>query len=185
MDEVHSEPAGSLKLQRIREAIRSIPDFPEPGILFRDITPVLANAELFGEAVRSLAAPFDAMPPDVVVAIESRGFLFGAPLALRWGASLVPVRKPGKLPAQTQREEYSLEYGTSVLEIHLDALATGNRTVIVDDLLATGGTASAARRLVESLGGIVAGFSFLVELEALKGRTVLGPAAPVHSSIVF
>lgn len=185
MDEVRSETAAGLRLQRVRQAIRSVPDFPEPGILFRDITPVLSNAELFGDAVGQLAAPFDSMPPDVVVAIESRGFLFGAPLALRWGASLVPVRKPGKLPARTRREEYSLEYGTSVLEIHLDALAPGSRVVIVDDLLATGGTASAARRLVESLGGIVAGFSFLVELEALQGRTELGSAAPVHSAIVF
>jgi len=153
--------------------VRIVQDFPQPGIAFRDVTPVLRDPQAFQEAVDRMVEWASVRSPNVVVGIESRGFLFGAPVALALGVSFVPVRKAGKLPFDTLREEYALEYGAAVLEIHRDALAEGQRVLIVDDLLATGGTAAAAIRLVEALGGDVAGLSFLIELEALRGRGLL------------
>jgi adenine phosphoribosyltransferase len=153
--------------------IRDIPDFPQPGILFKDITPVLADAEAFREVVTVLGEKALAMRPDAIVGIESRGFIFGAPIAASNNLGFIPVRKPGKLPYEKVSREYELEYGTNVVEMHIDAVQPGQRVVIVDDLLATGGTAAAAAHLVTHLGGIVAGFVFVVELGFLKGRARL------------
>lgn len=163
-EETEKPPLKALSL------IRDIPDFPQPGILFKDITPVLANAEALTEMVDALSERVTALTPDLIVGIESRGFLFGAPIAYKLGLGLAPVRKVGKLPFETIRREYALEYGTNTVEMHVDAIQPGQRVVIVDDLLATGGTAEAAGRLVEDLGGIVAGYCFLIELSFLKGR---------------
>jgi adenine phosphoribosyltransferase len=158
------------RVAKIQRAVRDVPNFPKPGILFRDITPVLLDVELFGAAVELMSAPYRDARISRVVCIESRGFLLGAPIALRLGAGLVPIRKPGKLPAACQRVEYALEYGTDALEMHHDAVQAGDRVLIVDDVLATGGTASAAAQLVGGTGGAVIGFAFLIELDGLKGR---------------
>jgi adenine phosphoribosyltransferase len=154
-------------------ALRTIPDFPTPGIQFKDITPVLADPSLFSEAVDRLKAPFAAAGVTHVVGIESRGFWFGPALAERLGAGFVPARKPGKLPAATIREHYSLEYGADALEIHADALPAPARALVHDDVVATGGTAAAAARLVRRAGAEVVGFSFFVELAFLDGRARL------------
>ncbi|HEV8305706.1 MAG TPA: adenine phosphoribosyltransferase [Gemmatimonadales bacterium] len=154
----------------LRRAVRDVPNFPKPGIVFKDITPVLLDAGLFGSATELMAAPYQAARVSRVVCIESRGFLLGAPIALRLGAGLVPIRKPGKLPAATQRVEYTLEYGTDALEMHHDAIGADDRVLVVDDVLATGGTAAAAAQLVGATGGAVVGFSFLIELDFLNGR---------------
>ena len=153
--------------------IRDIPDFPKSGILFKDITPVLADAQAFQEVIDRFVESANGLSPDVVVGIEARGFLFGAPVALALGVSFVPVRKVGKLPHATLIEEYALEYGTAAVEVHRDAFAPGARVLIVDDLLATGGTALAASRLVEKLSGKVVGISFFIELNDLGGREEL------------
>lgn len=158
----------------LEEHIRSIPDFPKKGILFRDITPLLKSREALREAVDALCSVVQEDRIDVVVAVESRGFIFGGAVAYRLGAGFVPVRKPGKLPAETIREEYALEYGTDALEMHRDAITPRSRVLVLDDLLATGGTAAATCRLVEKLGGIVVRVVFLIELESLKGRLQLG-----------
>ncbi|MCC6927382.1 MAG: adenine phosphoribosyltransferase [Gemmatimonadaceae bacterium] len=154
----------------MRAAIREIPDYPKPGILFKDITPLLAEPTLFGATCELMLAPFREARITHVLAIESRGFLFGGPIAVSLGAGLIPVRKPGKLPFETRREEYALEYGTDALEVHTDALGHGARVLVVDDVLATGGTAAAAARLVHTLGGDLVGSSFLIELGFLPGR---------------
>ncbi len=164
--------------------IRNVPDFPRPGILFRDVTPVLEQPALFKQVIDALARRHSAEGIQKVAAIESRGFIFGAPLAYALGTGVCLLRKPGKLPRKTARESYALEYGTDSLELHEDALAPGERVLIVDDLLATGGTAAAAGRLVERLGGKLAGYSFVVELAPLGGRAKLSPAA-VHSLIAY
>ena len=153
--------------------IRDVPDFPKKGILFKDITTLLRDPEAFREAIDALAARYVDERIDEVVAVESRGFVFGAPLAYKLGAGFVPVRKPGKLPAQTTSVEYSLEYGTGRLEMHLDAIQPGQRILLVDDLLATGGSAKAAAELVERLGGVIVGVAFLIELEFLQGARKL------------
>jgi adenine phosphoribosyltransferase len=153
--------------------LRDVPDFPKPGILFKDITPLLAAPAAMQHAIDRLAA-LPVGKVDKVAAIESRGFLFGVPLALKLGKGFVPVRKPGKLPWKTNRVEYVLEYGTDAVEIHQDAIAPGERVLLVDDLLATGGTMGAACKLVESCGGVVAACAFVVELCFLPGRTKLG-----------
>ena len=153
--------------------IRDIPDFPQSGILFKDITPVLSDAAAFQEVIDCFVERAGSLSPDVVAGIESRGFLFGTPVALALGVGFVPIRKVGKLPHETIREEYALEYGTAAVEVHRDALAAAARVLIVDDLLATGGTALASARLVEKLGGKVVGFSFLIELGFLSGRATL------------
>ena len=159
-----------ISLENLKRAIREVPNFPKPGIAFKDITPILLNASLFGRAVELMAAPYVEARISRVVSIESRGFIFGAPIALRLGAGLVPIRKPGKLPAATDRVEYVLEYGTDALEMHHDAVGQHDRVLVVDDVLATGGTAVAAAELVGRSGGTVVGFSFLIELDFLKGR---------------
>jgi adenine phosphoribosyltransferase len=156
-----------------KRRIRDIPDFPTAGILFKDITPVMQDPKAFREVMDRMLEYAREKSPDVVIGIESRGFIFGAPLALSLGASFVPVRKLGKLPAETVREEYALEYGTNTVEMHKDALNPGDKVLIVDDLLATGGTCIAAAKLVERLGGVVAGFLFLVELTFLEGGQAL------------
>ena len=171
-----------MSLEQIKSLIRDVPDFPQPGILFRDITPMLAHGEALHTAASLLASPFDSI--DLVVAIESRGFILGAPVALELGAGLVPVRKPGKLPYKTISESYALEYGTNTLEMHIDAIKPGQRVLIVDDLLATGGTVGAAIKLVEELGGEIAGISVLAELTFLHGRETVRPHG-VHSLISF
>ena len=153
--------------------MRDIPDWPKPGVMFRDITPLLAAPDAFALTVDALAAPFADEQIDKVIGVEARGFVFAAPLAYRRGAGFVPVRKAGKLPWEIEREEYALEYGTDLLELHRDAVHPGEHVLIVDDVIATGGTAAATARLVERLGGIVAGFSFLLELVDLGGRAQL------------
>lgn len=164
-------PAGGIiATMDLKAYIRDVPDFPRPGILFRDITPLLAAPEAFREVLDALTKDARVREAEAVVGIESRGFVFGAPVADRLGLPFVPVRKEGKLPAARQTVEYSLEYGESRLDIHEDALAAGTRAYIVDDLLATGGTALATAKLVELIGGVVAGFGFAVELEVLGGR---------------
>ncbi len=154
---------------RLGSLIRDIPDYPKPGILFKDITPLLADADGFAIATRLMAEPFGDSRVTHVVAIESRGFILGAPVAQLLGAGFVPVRKPGKLPHTRRREEYALEYGTDALEVHDDAVGSAARVLIVDDVLATGGTAGATCRLVESLGASVVGLSFLLALSFLPG----------------
>lgn len=153
--------------------IRDIPDFPQPGILFKDITPVLGDSTAFQEVIDLFVEWASVRSPDVIVGVESRGFVFGAPVALSMGLPFVPIRKVGKLPYDTIKQEYALEYGTNVVEVHRDALHPGQRAVIIDDLLATGGTARASAKLVEQLGGKVAGFCFLIELDFLGGRKQL------------
>ena len=155
--------------------IRPVPDFPKPGILFRDITPLLADAAGFAEAIRRLAEPWRGKQLDAIAAVEARGFLFAGPLALELNLGLIPVRKPGKLPADTISHEYDLEYGRDTLEMHAGMLAPGARVLVVDDVLATGGTAAACIRLIEAGGGVVAGAAFLVEIEPLGGRERLAP----------
>jgi adenine phosphoribosyltransferase len=157
----------------LRDRIRDIPDFPKPGVSFKDITPLLGDVEAFRATVDGVASPFADREIDKVLGVEARGFIIAAPVAYRFGAGFVPVRKAGKLPWQIEREEYELEYGTDLLEIHRDAVAPGERALIVDDVLATGGTAAATVRLVEKLGGIVVGLGFVVELSFLDGRRKL------------
>ena len=161
---------------RLDAIVRRVPDFPRPGIVFRDITPLLGDPTLYRETVTAMAAPWRGRGLTHVVGIESRGFLFGAPLALALDLPFVPVRKPGKLPHRTEREEYALEYGTDALEMHTDAMPAGARVLVVDDVLATGGTARATARLVARVGGAVEGFAFLMAIEALGGRALLGAA---------
>lgn len=157
----------------VRSALRDVPDFPRPGILFKDITPLLADAALFARATAAMAEPFRAAGVTHVAAIESRGFLFGAPIAQHLGAGVVPLRKPGKLPAARRRVDYALEYGTDALEAHEDACRSGDRILVVDDVLATGGTARAACDLVERGGAEVVGCSFLMVLGFLPGLAAL------------
>lgn len=155
--------------RRLAATLRDVPDFPRPGIVFKDITPVLGDARLFAEVTEAMAAPFVASGVTHVAAIESRGFILGAPVAGVLGAGFIPLRKPGKLPARTVAIEYALEYGTDTLEIHADACVSGARVLLVDDVLATGGTAAAGAALVERVGGTVVGCSFLLAIAALAG----------------
>jgi adenine phosphoribosyltransferase len=157
----------------LKQMIRSVPDFPKPGINFYDITTLLKDAHGLKATIDSLAAPYDAARIDVVVGIESRGFILGSAVAQRIGAGFIPVRKPGKLPAKTIKEIYELEYGKDALEIHADAIEKGQRVLIVDDVLATGGTAAATTRLVKQLGGELHGLAFLIELTFLNGTSKL------------
>ncbi len=160
-------------LEDARNAIRDVPDFPKPGILFKDITPVLNDPAVFRQVIEALTARVKSKNATKIAVIESRGFLFGAPVAHTLGLGLIPIRKKGKLPYKTIEESYALEYGTATLEVHEDALKSGDRVVIIDDLLATGGTALAAAHLVEKLGGTVVDLEFLVELAFLNGREKL------------
>lgn len=157
----------------LKSFIREIPDFPEPGILFRDITPMLQDVGAFASAVDQLRDHFESSDFEVVVPVDSRGFLFGAPIAYQMGKSLVLVRKPGKLPSDTHSTEYTLEYGTNAMEMHVDSIRPGQRVVILDDLLATGGTLAATTRLVEKAGGVITGIGVVIELTDLDGRSQL------------
>ena len=157
----------------LRSRIRTVPDFPKPGILFYDITTLLRDPAGFSATIEQLAAPFEGAGIDLVVGIESRGFILGAPVATRLGAGFCPIRKPGKLPVKTIRESFSLEYGSDAIEIHHDGVAPGQTVLIVDDVLATGGTARAAASLVKQLGGRLYALTFLIELDFLKGRDKL------------
>ena len=168
----------------LKALIREIPDFPKPGIGFKDITTVLKDAGAFRQTVQLMADPFRDDKVDAVVGVESRGFILGAPIAYELGCGFVLVRKAGKLPSDTISTTYQLEYGTDTLEIHTDAISPGQRVLIVDDLLATGGTAAAAADLVRKLSGEIVGFSFFVELKFLKGRERL-KGYRVHSLVVY
>jgi adenine phosphoribosyltransferase len=158
----------------LTDLVRDIADYPQPGVTFRDITPLLGDGAAFGRAITSLVERFRDVPVDRVIGMEARGFIVAAPVAFSIGAGFVPVRKAGKLPWAVVREEYSLEYGSDKLEMHRDAIHPGERVLVIDDVLATGGTAAATCRLVEELGGIVAGLGFLIEITALGGRPRLG-----------
>jgi len=160
-------------MEHLKAKIRHVPDFPKPGILFYDITTLLNDPQGFRDTVSALARPYADKRIEQVVGIESRGFILGAAVASQLGAGFVPIRKPGKLPSKTCRETYALEYGTDCLEIHQDAVRTGQRVLVVDDVLATGGTARAASGLVRRIGGELVGMSFLIELNFLKGRDKL------------
>jgi adenine phosphoribosyltransferase len=166
-------PVSSLNADQLKKLIREIPDFPKPGILFYDITTLLKDKVGLATLIDKLSEYYIARDVDLVLGMEARGFIFAPALAYRLNAGFVPVRKPGKLPAETVRHDYALEYGTNALEIHKDAIQKGQRVLIVDDLLATGGTAQATAKLAESLGAQIAGLGFVVELEFLKGREKL------------
>mgnify|MGYP002082760942 CR=1 FL=1 len=169
---------------QLKSRIRSVPDFPKPGILFYDITTLLQDRQGFRMAVDHLARPFEGQGVDIVVGIESRGFILGSVVADRLGAGFSPVRKPGKLPSKTMKASYDLEYGADALEIHHDAVSPGQRVLIVDDLLATGGTARATSDLVKGLGGVVHAMAFLIELVALNGRDRL-PGERLHAVLQY
>ncbi|MFP4353496.1 MAG: adenine phosphoribosyltransferase [Phycisphaerae bacterium] len=166
----------------IESFIRDVPDFPKPGIVFKDITPLLADPEAMEQAVEQMVAPFAESGVDVVVGIEARGFIFGSLVAKRLNAAFVPIRKPAKLPAEKFSESYELEYGTDTIEIHADAIKPGQRVLMVDDLLATGGTMAAGCRLVEALKGQIVGIAFVIELSFLPGRKCL-QGYTIHSLI--
>lgn len=168
----------------LADHIRAIPDFPVPGILFRDITPLLRDPRALEEAVARMCEPWEGRGIELVAAMEARGFMFGGAMALRLGAGFVPVRKPGKLPFDTNEVAYELEYRNDVLQIHRDAVSAGQRVLVVDDVIATGGTAAAVVQLVEALGGTVAGVQFLIELLDLDGRRLLD-GYDVQSVITF
>jgi adenine phosphoribosyltransferase len=164
--------------------VRNIPDFPLPGIQFKDITTLIGDGPAFAEVIRAMADRYQGAGIDAVAGVESRGFIFSAPIALQLGVGLIPIRKPGKLPAETYQIEYELEYGTNKLEIHRDAVPTGSRVLVVDDLLATGGTIGAACKLIERAGGSVAELAFVIELSFLGGREKLAPY-PVYSLLQY
>lgn len=168
----------------IERLIRDVPDFPKPGILFKDITPLLQDAQGLRQCVEQLATLVEPSSYDIVCGIESRGFIFATALAMRVGKGFVPIRKPGKLPWKTASQSYELEYGTDTIEIHLDAVKKGQRVLLVDDLLATGGTMDAAIKLVRAIGGNVVACSFVIELVFLRGRQRLGDVA-VHSLVKY
>ncbi len=161
--------------------IRSIPDFPKPGILFKDITPLLKDKYLLELTSRLLAEPFKGKHVDYVAGLESRGFLFGTNLAQDLNAGFIPIRKPNRLPAKTEFVNYELEYGTDSLEVHVDSIKSGDNVIIHDDLMATGGTAAAAAKLIQKIGGNVVGYSFVMEIEKLEGRRSLNQQTPCHS----
>ena len=174
---------GTIQMH-LKSFIRDIPDFPEPGILFRDITPLLRDTGAFRYTIDLLVDCFRDHDPDVIVVVESRGFLIGAPLAYELGKPMVPIRKPGKLPAATHRAEYTLEYGSDTMEIHVDGVGPGQRVLLLDDLLATGGTLAASCRLVEMSGGEVIGIGVIIELTQLGGRSRL-EGYEVHTLVQY
>lgn len=169
----------------IRNWIRDIPDFPKPGVLFKDITPLLGDPAAFTACIDQLEAEYRGKGIEVIAAAEARGFIFGAPLALRLGAGFVPIRKPGKLPYATIAQEYALEYGNDRLEVHSDALAPGKKVLLVDDVLATGGTMAACRDLVKSTGAELVACAFVIELSFLGGREKLGTCCDVFSLVTY
>ncbi|HKU60170.1 MAG TPA: adenine phosphoribosyltransferase [Gemmatimonadales bacterium] len=169
--------------ERVRVTLRGIPDYPKPGILFQDITPVLADGPLFQEVIAALAAPFASAGVSHVLGIEARGFILGGAVAAHLGAGFVPARKPGKLPWERVSEAYELEYGADALEAHRDVMGRSSKVLVVDDVLATGGTAAAAGRLAQGLGAVLAGWTFLLEIGPLEGRKRLGGTAPSVSLV--
>jgi adenine phosphoribosyltransferase len=171
--------------EQLKSAIRDIPDFPRPGIVFKDITPILGNGQLFQRVIDHLADEAQKANPSKVVGIDARGFLFGAAVAYKLGLGCVPVRKKGKLPYKTIGSSYQLEYGDAEVEMHVDAIADGERVVLVDDLLATGGTSGAAVNLIQKIGGVVGSALFVIELAFLNGREKLPPDVPVYSMVQF
>jgi adenine phosphoribosyltransferase len=176
--------ATSTALAEIQHSIRTIPDFPKPGIQFKDITPVLADAKLFAGTIDLLTEGFKPGMVDAVVGIDARGFIFAAAAAVKLEAGFVPIRKKGKLPYRTHEQDYELEYGTATVAVHVDALKPGSRVLLIDDLLATGGTAAAAAALVQRLGAQILQISFLIELSFLDGRQKLKDY-PVHSLVIY
>ncbi len=175
----------SENIIQLKRLIRDIPDFPQPGILFRDVTPLLADSKALTAAIDAIAEPFAGQPIDVVAAVEARGFIFGSAVAQALGAGFVPIRKKGKLPWKTTQIRYDLEYGQDVLEVHCDAAKPGMRALMIDDLLATGGTMAAACELMQKLGAEIVGLGFLVELTALQGREKLKSYPLIHSVICY
>jgi adenine phosphoribosyltransferase len=171
-------------VENLTALIRDIPDFPEPGVVFKDITPVLADREALSSLITGLAAPYLDSGVMKVAGIEARGFTLASPVADRLGAGFIPVRKPGKLPHDTIREEYSLEYGSDALEVHVDAVVPGEKVLIVDDVIATGGTAAAAIRLLKGIGAEIVGFSVFIELVFLGGREMLD-GVPLHALVRY
>lgn len=169
----------------LKQAVRVIPDFPKPGVLFKDITPILSDGSVFRKAIDCFVEVNASLKVDKIIGIDARGFLFGAATAYALGVGFIPIRKKGKLPYQTKSASYALEYGEATVEIHTDAIAPGERVVLIDDLLATGGTAAAASRLITEMGGHLIETQFLIELEFLHGRTLLEPCAPVRSFLKF
>ncbi|MBM4004553.1 MAG: adenine phosphoribosyltransferase [Planctomycetes bacterium] len=176
-----NDPARTIEL---RDYVRAIPDFPKAGILFRDITPLLADASAFRESIRRMAEPFRDQRIDTLVAAEARGFIFAAPLAMELNAGFVPIRKPGKLPFDTHAFHYELEYGSDMLEIHTDGVQPGQRVLVVDDLLATGGTVEACCSLIEKMGAVIVGCVFAIELSSLGGARRIAPR-PTYSLIRY
>tara|TARA_B100000965_G_scaffold394703_1_gene407251 strand:+ start:50 stop:580 length:531 start_codon:yes stop_codon:yes gene_type:complete len=174
----------SFDIDKLEKSIRDVPDFPKPGIIFKDITPILADPDLLSLSIKALASFVEDSSIDKVIGIDARGFIFGSLVADSLGKGFIPVRKEGKLPWKTESESYELEYGQSVIEIHQDAVLPGERILIIDDLLATGGTAAAAIKLVNRLGGIVDSAAFFIELEFLNGRELL-KNCEVHSVLNF
>ena len=177
--------AVSAAQEQLRRLVRDVPDFPKPGILFRDLTPLMRDPASWQEVIRQLAEVCERLQPDLIVGIESRGFIVGTALATMVQLGFVPVRKPGKLPGEVTGVDYDLEYGSDRLEIHSDALAEGARVLVVDDLLATGGTAAACAELVQTAGGQLCGFGFVAELAALEGRRRLPQELPVESLLIY
>ena len=173
-----------MNCDALKKAIREVPDFPKPGILFYDITPILADARLFQQAITALCERYVKQKPKAVAAIDARGFIFGAAVAQKLGVGFIPIRKKGKLPFTTLDESYDLEYGSATISVHVDAVKKGDTILIVDDLLATGGTAAASARLIAQLGGEIVEIAFLIELAGLKGRAKL-TGYPVFSAIVY
>ncbi len=171
-------------MERLSSLIRDIPDFPEPGVVFKDITPVLADSDAFAELINALTDPFRDAGVSKVAGIEARGFTLATPVADQLGAGFIPVRKPGKLPFTTVREEYELEYGSDALEVHTDAVREGEKVLVVDDVIATGGTAAASVRLLRSLGADVVGFSVFIELAFLKGAEMLD-GLPINALVRY
>lgn len=184
MDVTMLESGEQIQITKLRDLIRDVPDFPKPGVTFKDITPLLAHPAGLSLAVEYLTQPFRGMNIDLVVGAESRGFIFGTAVAQNLSAGFVPIRKPGRLPGETHAEEYVLEYGTDGVEIHKDAIQPGQRVLMVDDLLATGGTMAACCRLVRALGAEIVGVAFLIELTFLNGRDQL-KEFPIHAILQY
>ncbi|GBF23470.1 adenine phosphoribosyltransferase [Candidatus Gastranaerophilus sp. (ex Termes propinquus)] len=173
------------KIDKIKDSIRAIPDFPQPGILFRDITTALKDPEVMGEMIEFFVNEFKGAKIDYVAGVESRGFIFGMPVAYKLNCGFIPIRKPGKLPAETLSCEYALEYGTDKIEMHKDAIEKGKRVLLIDDLLATGGTAAASAKLIQSTQGELVGIGFAIELEDLKGREKLPGGVNIVSMVKY
>ena len=173
-----------MNVEKIKAAVRNVPDFPKPGIIYKDITPLLQDGAIFSELINYLAQPYRNNVPKYVAGIESRGFIFGSALALELGCGFIPVRKAGKLPYKTIRQSYSLEYGEATIEIHEDAAAPGDKVVLIDDLLATGGTSAAAVALMQKLGAKILATNFLIELKFLNGREKL-KGFPIRSIVAY